>query len=132
MPIVDKVMYKTIFHRKLNMSINKSGFCCHTVTVYMTSLHNRIRHSDHMLISKLTNPRIAKRPRLNYRRGLLNFFLRNYFLASSVGLAAGVVAGVFCSDCAGAACSCPAGAPAGFCAGVPKFKGPCCCAGASI
>ncbi len=54
-------MYKTIFHRKLNMSINKSGFCCHTVTVCMTSLHNCIRHPDQTLIGKLTNPRIAKK-----------------------------------------------------------------------
>ncbi len=61
MPIVNKVMYKTIFHRKLNISIKKSGFCCHTVTVCLTSLQNHVGHSDDTLIIKLTNPRITKK-----------------------------------------------------------------------
>jgi hypothetical protein len=31
MPIVNKTAYKTIFHRKVNISIDKNSFCCHTV-----------------------------------------------------------------------------------------------------
>ncbi|MBB1646212.1 hypothetical protein A9970_19910 [Sphingobacterium sp. UME9] len=31
MPIVNKTAYKTIFHRKVNIAIDKNSFCCHTV-----------------------------------------------------------------------------------------------------
>lgn len=31
MPIVNKAAYKTIFHRKVNILIDKNSFCCHTV-----------------------------------------------------------------------------------------------------
>jgi len=56
MPIVIKTAYKTIFHRKVNISIDKNSFCCHTVipslSVLLPSTYRLINLSLHTCLKQ--------------------------------------------------------------------------------